>query len=161
MRLSKRYQVRPDEVRITRSGETAIVEYKEPGIPTTNLMIGPKIHEMTDVDIVELFNETLRAQAQLAAQHPHVVVEVPLGSPQIEYHALSGQWTPRGSVLRCRIDSDEDGQATVEIDDRELGIEEFGRLLATYAGWGMRIEFVAEDEIHRRPALQVREPDAS
>ena len=49
----------------------------------------------------------------------------------------------------------------MEIDDQEFGIEEFARLLATYAGWGMRIEFVPEDEIHRRPALQVREPDAT
>jgi len=159
--LSKRYQVRLDEVRITRTGDTAIVEYMEPGIPTTNLVIGPHIHAMTDAEIVELFNDTLRAQAQLAAEHPHAVVEVPLGSPQIEYHARSDQWTPRGSVLRCRINDDERGLAVVEIDNQELAIEEFGRLLRTYSGWGMRIEFVAVDEIHRRPALQVREPEAS
>jgi hypothetical protein len=46
----------------------------------------------------------------------------------------------------------------IEIDDHELTLEEFGRLLTTYAGWGMRIEFTPEDEIHRRPALEVREP---
>lgn len=66
-----------------------------------------------------------------------------------------------GRVLRCLINDDENGRAVVEIDDQELGIEEFARLLGTYAGWGMRIEFVPEDEIHRRPALQVREPDAT
>jgi len=32
-------------------------------------------------------------------------------------------------------------------------------MLTVYAGWGMRIEFVPEDDIHRRPALEVREPD--
>ena len=31
-------------------------------------------------------------------------------------------------------------------------------MLRTFAGWDMRIEFVPEDEIHRRPALEVREP---
>ena len=161
MKRGKRYLVRPDEVKITREGEVAVVEYREPGVPTTHLQIGPGIAAMTDAEIVELFNDTLRAMAQLAAQHPHEVVEVPLGSPQIEYHAQAEQWTPRGSVLRCLINDNEDGQAVVEIDDQELGMEEFGRLLRTYAGWGMRIEFVAEDEIHRRPTLQVREPDAS
>ena len=44
------------------------------------------------------------------------------------------------------------------IDDHELSLEEFGRLLTTHAGWGMRIEFVPEDEIHRRPTHAVREP---
>lgn len=160
MKLGKRYLVRLDEVKITREGEVAVVEYREPDVPTTRLQIGPEITSMTDAEIVELFNDTLRAMAQLAAQHPHAVVEVPLGSPQIEYHAQAEQWTPRGTVLRCLINDDEDGHAVVEIDNQELGMEEFSRLLRTYAGWGMRIEFVAEDEIHRRPTLQVREPDA-
>jgi hypothetical protein len=33
-------------------------------------------------------------------------------------------------------------------------------MLTTYSGWGMRIEFVDDDRVHHRPALQVREPDA-
>jgi hypothetical protein len=32
-------------------------------------------------------------------------------------------------------------------------------MLTTYSGWGMRIEFVPEDEVHRRPVLEVREPE--
>jgi hypothetical protein len=32
-------------------------------------------------------------------------------------------------------------------------------MLTTYAGWGMRIVFVPDDQLHRRPALEVREPD--
>ena len=40
----------------------------------------------------------------------------------------------------------------------ELSWQEFGRLICTYAGWGMRIEFVPENETHRRPTLEVREP---
>ena len=36
--------------------------------------------------------------------------------------------------------------------------KEFGKLLTTYGGWGMRIEFVPDDEVHRRPVHEVREP---
>ena len=32
-------------------------------------------------------------------------------------------------------------------------------MLTPYAGWGMRIEFVPDDQLHRRPKLVVREPD--
>jgi hypothetical protein len=38
-----------------------------------------------------------------------------------------------------------------------MRLKEFRKLLATYAGWSMRIEFVPEDEVHRRPVHDVRE----
>jgi len=72
---------------------------------------------MSDEEIIDLHNDCRRAQATLAANYKHVAVEVPLGSPQIKYEGRSDQWVPRGSGLRCLIDSDEDGQATVGIDD--------------------------------------------
>jgi hypothetical protein len=31
-------------------------------------------------------------------------------------------------------------------------------MLSVYAGWGMRIEFIPEEDLHRRPRLEVREP---
>ena len=62
-------------------------------------------------------------------------------------------------MLRCLINDDEDGQLMVGIDDKELTLEEFGKLLMTHAGWGMRIEIVPEDEVHRRPAFKVGEPE--
>lgn len=158
MKHKKRYIARMDEVTITRRGDSADIEYLEPGVPGTTLTIGPEISTMTDEEILELYNDSLRAQAQLAAEYKHVAVEVPLGSAQIEYRSRSHQWTPRGGVLRCLVHDDEERQAVIEIDDHELTLEEFGRLLTTYAGWGMRIEFTPEDEIHRRPALEVREP---
>ena len=68
----------------------------------------------------------------------HVAVEVPLGSPQIKYFARRYQWCPRGGVLRCLVEDDENGQLVVGIDDQELSLEEFGRMLTTYVGWGMR-----------------------
>ncbi len=159
MRRKEQYIVRLDEVIITREGDAAHIQYKEPDVPSTHLQIGPALSGMSDEEIVELFNDTLRARAQLAASSPHVAVEVPLGSPQIRYFAPGDQWTPRGGVLRCLIEDSDEGRLVVVIDDRELSLEEFGRMLTTYAGWGMRIEFVPEDQLHRRPALEVREPN--
>jgi hypothetical protein len=159
MKRKARYIARLDEVTITRENDTAIIAYKDEGIMATHLSIGPDLKDMSDQEILDLFNDTLIAQAQLAAQHKHVAVEIPLGSTQIEYFAAGDQWTPRGHVLRCLI-SDEDGQAVIQVDDQELRLEEFSKLLTTYSGWGMRIEFVPEEEIHRRPALEVREPEA-
>ena len=160
MKRKERYIARVDEVKIAREGDYALIEYKEEGVPSTRLQIGPEITGMSDAEIVELYNECLRAQAKRAAEYKHVAVEVPLGSAQIKYDAQCDQWVPRGGVLRCLIHDDEHHQAVIEIDEQELPLEQFGKLLTTYAGWGMRIEFVPEDEVHRRPVLEVREPES-
>jgi hypothetical protein len=152
----KRHLARLDEVTIERDGDTAVVRYHDPEIPTTALTIGPKLSTLTDADVLALFNDMLRQQAANAAAYKHVAIETPLGSPQIR--RMGDQWVARGDVLRCQVLDDTEGQLVVEIDDRELTLEEFGRMLVTHAGWGMRIEFVPDDAVHRRPALQVREP---
>jgi hypothetical protein len=105
-----------------------------------------------------MFNATIEARDDLAARHPDIIKEIPPGRPQIRYHKRSDQWTPRGSALRCVI-GDMDGQAVIHIDDKELTIDEFGRLLTTYSGWGMRIEFMSEESLHRRPPLVLDDPD--
>ena len=74
----------------------------------------------------------------------------------------TSEWSPRGGVLRCVIDDDggDDGSLpVVHVDDREFDWEDFGRLICTYAGWGMRIVFVPDDELDRTPKIVVREPD--
>jgi hypothetical protein len=52
-----------------------------------------------------------------------------------------------------------EGFAPGDGDGRERPLEEFGKLLSTYEGWGMRIEFTPDDATERRPRLEVREPD--
>jgi hypothetical protein len=42
--------------------------------------------------------------------------------------------------------------------DGDFARIEFGKLLTTYEGWGMRIEFVPQEEVHRRPVVEIREP---
>ena len=161
MKRKQPYIVRLGEVRLLRNGGTAEVRYPEADIPVTHLTIGPELADMTDQEVIDLWNDTLRAQAKLAAEYKHVAVEVPLGSPQMEYQESSGQWTPRGAVLRCLIDDDEDNMPVIEIDGRELTWKEFGKLIVVHAGWGMRVMFVPEDEVHRQPRVEVREPEDS
>jgi hypothetical protein len=87
------------------------------------------------------------------------VIEIPPGHPQIKYSERSDQWVPRGDLLRCLIeDGGDDGEVTVHIDDQELSLREFGRLLLTFAGWSMRIAFVPENLIEEEPEVEVREP---
>jgi hypothetical protein len=155
-----RYIARLPEVIVTRDGDYARIEYKEGDIAATVLTIGPKIREMSDSEIVELHNEGLRNSAVQASEYKQLAVEVPLGSAQIEYFARCDQWVPRGSVLRCLIRDDLHGQLLIRVDEQDLRLKQFGKLLATYEGWGMRIEFVPQEETHRRPEVEVREPTA-
>jgi hypothetical protein len=89
-------------------------------------------------------------------------VEVPIGQPQIKWFELGQQWCPRGAVLRCVIGGgggDGGRDPVIEIDDRQLTWTEFGRMLTTYSGWGMRLVFVPDDRLHEKLRIRVRDPD--
>jgi hypothetical protein len=149
-----------DEVTITRNGESAIIEYVDPRVASTCFQIGRGIRRLTDQQILDKFNQVIAHEEEAAAQYHHVAVELPPGKPQIRYFAPGDQWTPRGAVLRCVVDdSGPDGEAVIHIDDHELSLSAFGRLICTYAGWGMRITFVPEDALDKEPPIEVREPD--
>jgi hypothetical protein len=148
-----------DQGRITREGNDAIIDFADSGISGTRLTIGPQIVTMTDGDIVDVFNGILMARERLLAGWNKTVVEEPLGEEQIDYHEESAQWVPRGDVLRCIIDDGgPDGEVTIQIDDKELSLEEFGRLLRVHAGWGMRIAFVPEEFVTENPKVEIRKP---
>ena len=84
----------------------------------------------------------------------------PPGEKQIGYHENSDQWVPRGDVLRCIIDDGgPNGEVTIRIDDQELSLREFGRLLSVHAGWGMRIAFVPEEFVTENPTVKIRKPE--
>lgn len=149
-----------DEVAITREGDDAVIEYKDPGVATTYFRLGPSLRRMSDQEILDQFNAVLAADAEAAAGYEHVAIEIPDGRPQIRYFAPGDQWVPRGGVLRCLIDDGgPGGEAVIHVDDQALTLAEFGRLLCTYAGWGMRIAFVPEDAVGQAPVVEVREPD--
>ena len=159
MRLRRPRPASPDEVRITREGDTAVIEYADDSIRGVHLRFGPVLAGMTDAEVLEQFNEMLEAQAELAASVDPTLTEVPPGRPQIAYFEPGEQWTPRGEVLRCHIESDEDRGTLVLIDDVELDMAAFGRLIRTFEGFGMRIAFVDEDDVAERPEIVVKEPD--
>ena len=159
MRIKKPRQASPDEVKISREDDGAVIEFADPTISTTHFKIGPRTHQMSDEAILEMFNDMIAARDQLAAEYENIVIEIPPGQLQIEYTEQSDQWVPRDDLLRCFIeDGGSDGEVTVHIDNQELSLREFGRLLLTYAGWGMRIAFVPDDLIEEEPEVEVREP---
>ncbi len=160
MRIKRPRVASRDEVHISRRGEHAIIEFADSTVSTTQFKLGPEVASMSDDEILDRFNASMRARDEAMAEYEHVAVEVPVGRPQIDFFERGQQWTPRGDVLRCIIDDGgPGGEPVIHIDDQELSWPEFGRLLTTYAGWGMRIVFVPDDEIHEEPQIEVREPD--
>jgi len=148
------------EVRITRDGDVAVIEYRDRSVATTHFHIGSSLDAMSDDEVLEEFNAVLAAQAEDAAAYEHVAVEIPPGRPQVRYFAAGDQWVPRGGVLRCVIDDGgPDGQPIIHVDDQELSLAAFGRLLSTYAGWGMRIAFVPDDALDVPPEIQLGDPE--
>ena len=152
-----------DEVRIIRDGEVAIIKYREENVVTTHYTIGSKICDMSDQDILDLHNDSIKTRGEMALELKNKpLVEIPLGKPQIEYHKASDQWFPRGDIIRCIVEEDTEEDCrlpVIVIDDLELNWEEFGRLLLSHTGWGMRIAFVDEDELHKTRKIEVREPE--
>jgi hypothetical protein len=148
-----------EEVRISREGEWAIIEYADPTISSVRLRIGSEIEKMTDAPILALLNLTVDAQHEISAQSENRVIEVPLGRPQIKYFEEGDQWVPRAQVLRCHLEDDEKGKLVVYVDDEKFDLQQFGRMLTTYAGWGMRIYFVDDDAVAEEPTVEVKDPE--
>lgn len=93
----------------------------------------------------------------------YTATEVPAGKPQVRFFEDGDQWVPRGHVLRCEILSDAAIEPSldepfVSIDGRDFTLAEFMKMVGTFGGWGMRIEFVPDDEL-QRPRLKRRDPD--
>ena len=148
-----------DEVKITREGDIAVVEHADPNVSVARVNVGPQLQTMSDADVLDLFNAMINAQETLAAELDSPAIEIPPGKPQIRFVEDSAQWVPRGLVLRCHIEDDENGEAVIYIDDRAFDPAEFGALLRYFAGWGMRITFVPEDQVTEQPEIEVREPE--
>lgn len=158
-RLKKPFFADLSEVIITRNGEYADITYRDPTVGGVNLKLGSDIIRMSDEDILDQHNQVLLTMKQAAANYKHEAVEIPPGKPQVEYSERCDQWVPRGDVLRCVIHDEEGRRAVIEIDDKEFTLEEFGTMLTTFSGWGMRIVFVPEDELAKQPDIVIREPE--
>jgi hypothetical protein len=131
---------------------------EKPSTFSGEVHIGDGITAMTDLDILDVYNSIIETQEQSLRNWDNTITEIPPGKQQVKYSPGSDQWVPGGEVLRCIVEDNEKGEAVIHIDDHELTLREFGRLLTVYAGWGMRIEFVPEELITERPKIMVREP---
>ena len=162
MRKKKPRIARIDQVRISREGEVAIIEYVDPSFMTVRLKIGPSLAQMTDEAVLLIFNQcTVASMRNRDELDPYVAVEISPGSPQVLAKPESvNKWVPRGDVLRCVISDgggEEFRQPIIYVDDQEFSWEDFGRMLCTYAGLGMRIVFVYEDELEVNPKIVLGE----
>lgn len=160
-RMRRPRKASPDEVRITREGDTAIIDYADPSIMGVNLQFGPVLAEMTDAEVLAEHNAILESQAELIARDlERPLIEIPPGLPQINYHELSQQWSPRGDVLRCHIGFDQ-GETVIWIDDLKFDLDAFGKLFEVREGWAMRIAFVDEDLVAYEREIEVKDPEES
>lgn len=152
-----------DDVVITRQGtDAANIQYKKPNVSGVVLTIGEKIQDMNDQQILDCHNDCLRAQSESIRNFDYRAMEIPPNKPQVEFFSKGGYWVPRGGVLRGTISSDSDHydhQAAICIDDKEFTIEEFGKMLTVYQGWGFRLTFVPEDALYTVPAIEIKDPD--
>lgn len=127
MPLPKRpFVASADQVRITRDGDTAIIEYADESVSTTHLKVGgEQLASMTDEELLGFWNETIVAQESHRESLSYTATEVPVGKPQVRYFEDGDQWVPRGHVLRCEILSDaaiepELDEPFVSIDGRDF-----------------------------------------
>jgi hypothetical protein len=162
-KLLRPHVASPDEVKITRNGDTAVFEYADHRVATTHFtMEAGKLATMTDADLLAYWNEHIEATDEfIRTQKPFTLTEIPVGKPQLEYSKQSDQWVPRGHVVRSVIVNDSPtgiDDTFISIDDRDFTVAEFLKMVGTFGGWGIRIAFVPDDEIHEQPKIKVREP---
>lgn len=148
-----------DQVRISRDGEYALIEHADAAYGSVNLKFGPEIVTLTDREILDVFNDIIAAQEASIADPANRPTEIPKGRPQIEWLEDLQQWSARGHVLKCEVSDDEEGNLVVYIDDKKLDSQSFLQLIKPFAGWGMRIAFMDESQIHDEPEVIVRDPD--
>lgn len=165
-RLRPPHVASPDEVRITRDGDTAIFEYADSGVATTHLVMeAGRLAKMSDLELLAYWNERIAATDEfIRTQGRSTLTEIPVGRPQVEYFERGDQWVPRGHVVRTVILNDAGTEPSLDepfvcIDGRDFTLGEFFKMVGTFGGWGMRIAFVGDDATHEQPKIKVREPD--
>lgn len=95
-RPRRSHRASPDEIRITRDGDYAIIAYADDAVATTHFKIGSEqLAQMTDEQIIDFWND---------------------------------------------------------------GIDARDRFMSTFGGWGFRLVFVSDTDIHDEPVIEVREP---
>ena len=85
MRLKRPRVASLEEVTISREADAAIIADKEPvRDQALQCMLGPELHRLTDLEILDRFNDSISATEARAASYHHIAVEIPSGRQQIE-----------------------------------------------------------------------------
>lgn len=109
------------EVIISREDHAFTINFRDGSLGPHHITVQDDIRGATDAELLDRYNDVVRAMQQLRDANPYVAVEVPPGLPQIQYSPLSDQWVPRGGVLRCEIEDNGPGGEAVIVIPRVLG----------------------------------------
>jgi len=79
MPLPKRPHVASaEQVRITREGDTAIIEYADPSVATTYLKVGAeRLASMTDEELLDFWNDGIEASEDHRRSLSYTATEIP------------------------------------------------------------------------------------
>jgi hypothetical protein len=73
------HKASPDEIKITREGDYAIIAYADENVATTHFKIGSeKLAVMTDEQILDFWNDGIEARDEFMAAQDFIAVEIPL-----------------------------------------------------------------------------------
>lgn len=147
-------EARLDELLIRRDGQYAVIHYREhPFEGGMNLGLGADLEFMSDEDIVEAFNEVVRSMNESIKNYRSI--EIKEGYPQIKYERRHKSWSPVGDVLRLELHCMPEGGLIFQVDDKELSVTEFIRMLESYSGWGLRLHFMHPTELTNPPTPEL------
>jgi len=81
LRFRRQPQSTIDQVRISRDGsrdgEYALIEHADPAYGSVNLKLGPEIANLTDREILDVFNDIIVAQEASIADPANRPIEIP------------------------------------------------------------------------------------
>ena len=81
MPLPKRpYPASAEQVRITREGDVAIIEYADASVATTHLKVGAeKLASMTDEELLDFWNDGIEASEDHRRSLSYTATKIPVG----------------------------------------------------------------------------------
>lgn len=126
-RKNRPHVATPDEIRITRDGDFAIIAYVDESVETTQYRVGRELlAKMSDEDILTLWNAGLATSADDAVRSRRDMSTL-----------LNG-----GSTLTCHVERypGAPNQPFIRVGQRLYTAMELAHLLGGHAGWEVCIE---------------------
>lgn len=154
MRIEYKKAHKLDDLLVDSREDQALLAHRESPSEGILCLSRSDLESMTGRQLLQRFNAYIDSLLDgIANDRP---VEIAEGQPQLKWRQMSRQWTAEGDVLRCVVDWDSDageepGELAIRIDDKLLSGEEFLKVIESYEGWGMRIEFMHPNRLTDPP----------